>query len=67
VLFDLGALGLNADLSSRASPRYVGRSEQGERLVYDLKGRALFDAAPTHPTPSSAFTPPLTAREVSCG
>jgi hypothetical protein len=32
---------------------YVARSEQGERLVYDLKGRALFDPAPRHPTPSA--------------
>jgi putative restriction endonuclease len=53
VLFDLGALGLNADLSVRVSPHYVARSEQGERLVYDLEGRALFDPAPRHPTPSA--------------
>jgi putative restriction endonuclease len=53
VLFDLGALGLNTDLSVRVSPHYVARSEQGERLVYDLEGRALFDPAPRHPTPSA--------------
>jgi putative restriction endonuclease len=53
VLFDLGALGLNADLSVRVSPHYVARSEQGERLVYDLEGRALFDPAPRHPTPNA--------------
>ena len=53
VLFDLGALGLNADLSVRVSPHYVARSEQGERLVYHLEGRPLFDPAPRHPTPSA--------------
>jgi hypothetical protein len=53
VPFDLGALGLDADLSVRVSPLYVARSEQGERLVYDLEGRALFDPAPRHPTPSA--------------
>ena len=53
MLFDLGALGLNADLSLRVSPYYVARSEQGERLVYDLEGRALFDPAPRHPMPSA--------------
>lgn len=53
VLFDLGALGLTDDLSVRVSPHYVARSEQGERLVYDLEGRALFDPAPRHPTPSA--------------
>lgn len=53
VLFDLGALGLNTDLSIRVSPHYVARSEQGERLVYHLEGRPLFDAAPRHPAPSS--------------
>ena len=53
VLFDLGALGLTDDLSVRVSPHYVARSEQGERLVYDLEGRALFDPVPRHPTPSA--------------
>lgn len=52
VLFDLGALGLATDLSVRVSPHYVARSELGERLVYDLEGRQLFDPAPRHPTPS---------------
>jgi putative restriction endonuclease len=52
VLFDLGALGLNEDLSVRVSPHYVARSEQGERLVYDLEGRRLLDPAPRHPTPN---------------
>ena len=52
VLFDLGAIGLNADLSVRVSPYYVARSEQGERLVYHLEGRPLFDPAPRHPVPS---------------
>ncbi len=32
VLFDLGAIGLNADFSVRVSPDYVARSEQGEWL-----------------------------------
>lgn len=50
VLFDLGALGLNGDLSVRVSPHYVARSELGERLVYHLEGRPLFDPAPRHPT-----------------
>ncbi len=53
VLFDLGALGLTDDLSVRVSPHYVARSEQGERLVYDLEGRALFDPVPRHPTPNA--------------
>ena len=53
VLFDLGALGLNEDLSVRVSPHYVARSEQGERLVYHLDGRALLDPAPRHPAPSA--------------
>jgi len=53
VLFDLGAIGLNADLSIRVSPHYVARSEQGERLVYHLEGRALFEPAPRHPTPNT--------------
>ena len=35
------------------SPHYVARSEQGERLVYDLEGLALFDPVPRHPTPSA--------------
>ena len=54
VLFDLGALGLNDDLSVRVSPHYVARSEQGERLVYHLDGRPLLDPAPRHPTPSAS-------------
>jgi len=54
VLFDLGALGLNEDLSVRVSPHYVARSEQGERLVYHLDGQALLDPAPRHPTPSAS-------------
>jgi putative restriction endonuclease len=54
VLFDLGALGLNADLSIRVSPHYVARSELGERLVYHLEGKPLFDPAPRHPAPSSS-------------
>jgi putative restriction endonuclease len=54
VLFDLGALGLNADLSVRVSPHYVARSEQGERLVYHLDGRPLLDPSPRHPTPSAS-------------
>lgn len=53
VLFDLGALGLNADLSVRVSPQYVARSELGERLVYDLEGRSLLDPAPKHPPPDT--------------
>jgi putative restriction endonuclease len=51
VLFDLGALGLTADLSIRVSPHYVARSEAGERLVYDLDGRTLLDPTPRHPAP----------------
>jgi len=54
VLFDLGALGLNADLSIQVSPHYVARSELGERLVYHLEGNPLFDPAPRHPAPSSS-------------
>ena len=54
VLFDLGALGLNTDLSVRVSPHYVARSELGERLVYHLEGKPLFDPAPRHPAPSSS-------------
>ena len=54
VLFDLGAVGLNDDLSVRVSPHYVARSEQGERLVYHLDGRPLLDPAPRHPTPSAS-------------
>lgn len=53
VLFDLGAIGLNTDLSIRVSPHYVARSEQGERLVYHLEGRPLFEPAPRHPTPNT--------------
>lgn len=53
VLFDLGAIGLNTDLSVRVSPHYVARSEQGERLVYHLEGKPLFDPAPRHPAPSA--------------
>ena len=53
VLFDLGALGLNADLSVRVSPQYVARSELGERLVYHLEGRSLLEPAPKHPAPSA--------------
>ena len=53
VLFDLGALGLNADLSVRVSPQYVARSELGERLVYHLEGRSLLDPAPKHSAPSA--------------
>lgn len=53
VLFDLGAIGLSPDLSVRVSPLYVARSEQGERLVYHLDGRPLYDPAPRHPTPSA--------------
>lgn len=53
VLFDLGALGLNPDLSVRVSPHYSARSEQGERLVYDLDGRTLLDPAPRHPAPKA--------------
>ncbi len=51
VLFDLGAIGLNADLSVRVSPHFVSRSEMGERLVYQLDGRALLDPLPKHPAP----------------
>jgi len=53
VLFDLGALGLSADLTVRVSPHYVSRSEQGDRLVYSLDGKSLLDPAPRHPTPSA--------------
>lgn len=49
VLFDLGALGLNADLTVRVSPHYVSRSEQGDRFVYSLDGKSLLDPAPRHP------------------
>lgn len=52
VLFDLGALGLTADLTVRVSPHYVSRSEQGDRLVYSLDSRPLLDPAPRHPAPS---------------
>ncbi len=38
VLFDLGALGLNADLSVRVSPHSVARGQRGERLVCHLDG-----------------------------
>lgn len=51
VLFDLGALGLGADLTVRVSPHYVSRSEQGDRLVYSLEGRSLLDPDPRHPIP----------------
>jgi len=53
VLFDLGALGLTADLTVRVSPHYVSRSEQGDRLVYSLDGKPLLDPAPRHPAPSA--------------
>ena len=53
VLFDLGAIGLSPQLSIQVSPHYVARSEQGERLVYDLQDRPLFDPAPRHPAPSA--------------
>lgn len=53
VLFDLGALGLNADLTVRVSPHYVSRSEQGDRFVYSLDGKSLLEPAPRHPTPSA--------------
>ena len=53
MLFDLGALGLNADLTVRVSPHYVSRSEQGDRFVYSLDGKSLLDPAPRHPTPSA--------------
>lgn len=53
VLFDLGALGLNADLTVRVSPHYVSRSEQGDRFVYSLDDKSLLDPAPRHPTPSA--------------
>ena len=53
VLFDLGALGLNADLSVRVSPQYVARSELGERLVHHLVGRSLLDPATKHSVPSA--------------
>lgn len=54
VLFDLGALGLSADLTVRVSPHYVSRSEQGDRFVYSLDGKSLLDPAPRHPTPSAS-------------
>lgn len=53
VLFDLGALGLSADLTVRVSPHYVSRSEQGDRFVYSLDGKSLLDPAPRHPPPSA--------------
>lgn len=52
VLFDLGALGLTADLTVRVSPHYVSRSEQGDRLVYSLEGRPILEPDPRHPIPS---------------
>lgn len=53
VLFDLGAIGLDTDLTLRVSPHYVSRSEQGDRLVYSLEGRSLLDPAPRHPVPNA--------------
>jgi len=52
-LFDLGAFGLTHDLTVRVPPHYVSRSEQGDRLVYGLDGRALLEPAPRHPGPST--------------
>jgi len=52
-LFDLGALGLTDDLNVQVSPHNISRSEQGDRLVYSLDGRALLEPAPRHPGPSA--------------
>ena len=40
-LFDLGVLGLTAELHIRASNLYVARSDAGRRAVDDLSGQAL--------------------------
>lgn len=53
-LFDLGVLGLTDDLSIEVSARFSGRSERADQLVYRLHGRALLDADPRQPEPSSA-------------
>jgi putative restriction endonuclease len=39
-LFDLGVLGLTAELRIRVSSLYVARSDAGRRVVDDLLGRA---------------------------
>jgi putative restriction endonuclease len=48
-LFDLGVLGLTADLRIRVSSLYVARSAAGRRAVDDLSGHPLLEPRPGRP------------------
>lgn len=48
-LFDLGVLGLAADLRIRVSSLYVARSDAGRRAVDDLNGQPLLEPRPGQP------------------
>ncbi len=48
-LFDLGVLGLTAELHIRVSSLYVARSEAGRRAVDDLSGQPLLAPRPGQP------------------
>jgi putative restriction endonuclease len=48
-LFDLGVLGLTAELHIRVSSLYVARSDAGRRAVDDLSGQPLLAPRPGQP------------------
>lgn len=48
-LFDLGALGLTADLRIRVSGLYVARGDAGRRAADDLAGQPLLAPRPSQP------------------
>ena len=48
-LFDLGVLGLTAELRIRVSSLYVARSDAGRRAVDDLSGQPLLAPRPGQP------------------
>ncbi len=48
-LFDLGVLGLTAELQIRVSSLYVARSDAGRRAVDDLSGQPLLAPRPGQP------------------
>ena len=48
-LFDLGVLGLTAELHIRVSSLYVARSHAGRRAVDDLSGQLLLAPRPGQP------------------
>ena len=61
-LFDLGVLGLTAELHIRVSSLYVARSDAGQRAVDDLSGQPLLGPRRASPSWKSITSTGITGR-----